>query len=473
MLKKISPLFFLVLCLSAGSKAQDSLNLAQCIQYALAHNTQLLRAQNDLQQQTNSYNQSRANLLPTLNGSASDNYNFGRTIDPATNQFINQSSQTNYFSLNADWVIFAGLQKLNQVRQYQWSKDAGEQNLQKTKDDISLSIANYYLQILLLTERKHQLENLLKNSEQAQKKTNILYDNGAIPLTKKYEAEAQLATDQYNVVDINNQLLKQYLALKQYMNYDITKPLKIQEINFQGQLEVYTDADVTKVINERVSQLPAVKQARSVRESAMYAWKAMQGTVYPRLSIDASLHTIYSSQYKNYGYSYSGLQPIGIVGADTTKIVYGPKYSAVGNGIKYGDQLSQNFGQTVGFTLSIPIFNGLQTRYNVRGANITFQSDELLLTDAEVKSKNDIYQAYENMKAAKEKFDAGNIKLKSQEALFKQSDISYQAGAMSFFDFNTARSNFSNAQSDYDQAKYEYIFQTKVFEYYLGKPVSF
>jgi outer membrane protein len=473
MLKKSQILFILFITFYQFCGAQDSLSLEQCIRYALAHNTQLQRAENDLMQQSNSYNQAKANLLPTLNGSATNNYNYGRTIDPATNQFINQQSQTNYFSLNADWVIFSGLQKMNQVRQYQWNKDASEQSLQKTKDDISLTVANYYLQILLLTERQQQLENLVKNSEQNQQKINILYDNGALTLTKKYEGDAQLATDEYNLVDIKNQLEKQYLALKQYINYDISKPVKVQEIDFRKQLQQYSNDDLVKVVNERVAQLPAVKQAKSVRESALYAWKAMKGTVYPRLSIDASLHSVYSSQYKNYGVTYSGLQPIGILGSDTTKIVYGPRYSAVSNGIGYFDQLSQNFGQTVGFTLNIPIFNGLQTHYNVKGAYISYQSDNLLVTDAELKAKNDIYSAYDGMIAAQKKYNAGLIKFQSQEALYKQSEISYNAGAMSFFDYNLARTNYANAQSDLDQAKFEYIFQTKVFEYYLGKPVTF
>src|SRR5439155_26727156 len=127
-----------------------------------------------------------------------------------------------------------------------------------------------------------------------------------------------------------------------------------------------------------------------------------------------------------------------------------------------------NFGQTIGFTLNIPIFNGLQTRYNIQGAYINYQSDNLLLTDAEIKAKNDIYQAYENMNAAHKKFDAGTLKLKSQESLYTLSEISFNAGAMNFFDYNAARTNYANALSDQIQAKYEYVFQTKVFEYYLG-----
>jgi len=472
MLRKILPFFILFLILAFGSYAQDSLNLKQCISFALEHNTQLLRSKNDLQQASNSYQQYRANVLPTINGSATNNFDFGRTIDPATNQFSNQASRTNYFTLNGDWVIFGGFQKLYQVRQYEWNKDASAQSLQKVMDDVSLTIANDYLQILLLTEKKGQLANLVKSSEENQKKVNILFDAGGTTVAKKYEADAQLATDQYNLVDIENQLDKQYLGLKQYMNYDITKPLKIQQINFQGQLFPYNDEDAAKAINDRVSQLPAVKAARSQRESALYAWKAIKGTVYPKLSVDASLHSIYSSQYQSYSVE-TLIEPIGILGNDQTKIVYGQVPVAVTSPVGFGDQLSQNFGQTIGFTLNVPIFNGLQTKYNIQAAKITYASDDLLLTDAEVKAKNDIYQAYEGMNAARKKYEAGTLKLKSQEALFKQSEINYNAGAMTFFDYNTARNNFANAESDLSQAKYEYIFQTKVFEYYLGKPVSF
>jgi len=450
------------------------MNLAQCIQYAMVHNTQLLKSQNDYQQSWNSYRQFRANVLPTLNGSATNNYDFGRTIDPATNQFSNASSRTNYFTLNGDWVIFGGLQKLNQVREYQWSRDASAQTLQKMKDDISLNIANDYLQILLLTEREKQLENLVKNSDEQQKKTAILYDNGATTLSKKYGADAQLATDQYNVVDMQNQLEKQYLALKQYMNYDLGKPLKVGAIDFNGQIQFYNQADLDKAVNEQVNKLPAVQAARNQRESALYAWRAMKGTALPKLSVDASIHTIYSSQYQSYVPTYT-IVPIGTVGQQSgADIVYGPIASGYSTQkISFEDQLRQNFGQTIGFTLNVPIFNGLQTKYNIQGAYITYQSDDLQLTDAEVKARNDIYQAYDGMNEARKKFESGEIKLKSADALYKESDASYQAGGMSFFDYNTARTSFINAQSDLLQAKYEFIFQTKVFEYYLGKPVSF
>ncbi len=473
MLKKSILSFICIIAFGIKVYAQDSMNLAQCIEYALAHNTQLLKSQNDFQQAQNSYQQYRANVLPTLNGSATNNFDFGRTIDPATNQFSNASSRTNYFSLNGDWVIYGGLQKLNQVRQYEWSKDASSYTLQKTKDDISLTIANDYLQILLLTEKEKQLENLVKNSDEQQKKTAILYDNGATTLSKKYGADAQLATDQYNVVDMQNQLEKQYLALKQYMNYDLGKSLKVETINFNRQLQVYGVGDLDKAIKEQVDKLPAVQAARSQKESALYAWHAMKGTAAPKLSVDASLHTIYSSQYQTYTPSFSYL-PIGIVGTNASDVVYGPVETGIsGKNISFGDQLGQNFGQTIGFTLNVPIFNGLQTKYNIQGAYITYQSDDLKLTDAEVKARNDIYQAYDGMKEAAKKFDAGDIKLKSAEALFKESDNSFNAGGTSYFDYHAARTSFINAQSDWLQAKYEYIFQTKVFEYYLGKPVAF
>jgi len=455
MLKKYSFIFLFFITCGIRAYAQDSMTLSQCIQYALIHNTQLLKGQNDYLQAQNTYKQYRANVLPTLNGSATNNFDFGRTIDPATNQFANENSRTNYFTLNGDWVIYGGLQKLNQVRQYEWSKDASSQSLQKIKDDISLNIANNYLQILLLTEKEKQLENLVKNSEDQQKKTEILYNNGATTLSKKYQADAQLATDQYNVVDMQNQLEKQYLALKQYMNYDLGKPLKIVAINFQGDLQKYTQADLDKALTEEVPKLPAVQAANSQRQSAYYAWRAMRGTAAPKLSVDASVHSIYSSQYATYVPEYVGVMPIGIVGTNTSDIVYGPQYAYQTQKIPFGDQLRQNFGQTVGFTLNVPIFNGLQTRYNIQGAHITYQSDELQLTDAEVKARNDIYQSYSGMNEARKKFEAGQIKLSSAEALFNESDHSFQAGGMSYFDYNAARVSYTNAQSDFLQAKYE------------------
>ncbi|RYD76584.1 MAG: TolC family protein, partial [Sphingobacteriales bacterium] len=270
----------------AKTFAQDSMSLQQCIAYAWENNIQLSRSELDLQQRENSYQQSRYNRLPSLNGNVSNNYNFGRTVDPTTNQFASQSSRNNGFSLSTNVLLFNGLQMMNESRQAKWSQDASTHNLQKAKDDAALTIANQYLQILLLTERQKQLQNQLKTSQDSRNRTKTLFDAGAVAQVK--------------------------ISLAQ--SFGSPSPNGFQQIGFT--------ADSVQVFAPK--------------------------------------------------YSYSDPQAV-----------------------SFNDQLNNNFGQSLGFTLSIPIFNGMQNRYSIQNARINLQNAQLTLTEAETQARNDIYTAFE------------------------------------------------------------------------------
>ncbi|MGZ5243964.1 MAG: TolC family protein, partial [Bacteroidia bacterium] len=306
--------------------AQDSMSLQQCIAYAWENNIQLSRSELDLQQKENSFQQTRYSRLPSLNANASQNYNFGRTVDPSTNQFANQQSRNNGFSLSTNVLLFNGLQMMNEVRQAKWSQDASTHSLQKAKDDAALTIANQYLQILLLTERQKQLQNQLKTSQDSRNRTKTLFDAGAVAQVKMLEAEAQLASDESLLIDIENQLTTAYLNLKQYMNYDISKPLKIQTVNFTGQLNQYTETELNKVFTERLQNLPGVQSAKSSRESALYGLKSQQGNMSPKVYANASLQSFYSSLAQQFGGATpDGFQQIGFT-SDSVQ-VFAPRYN--------------------------------------------------------------------------------------------------------------------------------------------------
>lgn len=459
--------------LAATVHAQDSMSLTQVIAYAWEHNSELLRTQYDAQLKDINLTRTKASILPSVNGQANHNYNFGRTIDPTTNQFVNQQTRSNYFSLNAQITIFDGLRQLNAVREAQWSKDASNFTLQKKKDDIALSVANQYLQIMLLNERKNQLKTLVDNSRLNRDKTNILVKAGSLAEVRSMEAEAQLATDEANLIDIENQIDKAYLSLKQFINYDVSKPLKIQQLIVRVPNVEYTQADLDVVIGDRLKDLPGVQSARNAKESALYGVKLAFGNISPKLSAGASLSTAYSSNYKNFSY-YPNPKPqiVGYVASDSS-LVYTQGFLTTASDIPFGQQLKNNFGQSIGLSLQVPIFNGLQNHYNIQSARMALNNATLVLSEAENQAKNDVYSAYEGMRMAKKKMDASNLKLKSQQAVFTQANNTYQLGLSNYYDWSLAQNALSNAQSDALQARYEYIFQVKVFEYYLGKPVEF
>jgi outer membrane protein len=400
----IKKLFICFILLSFTCKAQDSLSLQDLISYAWKNNVTVKQSQLNMQLQKADFIHNIAGALPSVNASGNQNYNFGRTIDPATNQFVNQQSHTNYFSLQGDVIIFSGLQRINQIRQSKASEVAGNFAIEKAKQDIALSIANYYLQILQLQERIKQIESQIKSSDADYAKAQILLKAGAITIAKSLESKAQLATDQASLVDTQNQLTQAVTNLKQLINYDITKPLNIKTVNISIK-EDYTDKDLSDALNNRVEQLPAVELALYNRNAARFGLNAARGAYSPRLTASGSIHSIFSSTYQNYLYSYNGFQEIGFVNFDTSQKVYGPKLSTTQEPVSFNQQLKNNFGQSVGLSLSIPIFNGYQARYSVQNAKINLLTNELNLSDARNKAKTDIYQSYSNMKIDDNKLD--------------------------------------------------------------------
>jgi outer membrane protein len=465
-------LLILLLFIPAFSNAQDSMTLHDLVKYAWAHNINLRQESFSLEQQKLDVIKSTAGALPSINASANQNYNFGRTIDPATNQFVNQQSHTNYFSLQGDIVIFNGLQRLNLIRQSRESFKAQESSIEKSKEETALSIANYYLQILQLSEREKQINVQVENSGSNYNKAKILYEAGAITYSKCLESKAQLASDEAALIDVQNQLEKTYMDLKLILNFDITKPLYVKKIAIQKMENKYSESDLQKALSNRVDSMPAVQQAVNLKNAAQFGFFAAKGNYYPRLTASGSLHSVFSSAYQNVLYQPDGYQIIGILNLDTGQKVYGPKIKSFTSFVPFDEQLRNNFGQSIGFSLVIPVFNGYQSRYNVQYAKINLKYYEANLEDSRNKTKNDIYQSFSNMKLAEKKLNATQLKMDAQQEIFNQANAAYLQGTISYFDFNTQKAQFNSTQIELLEAKYEYIFQTKIFEYYLGISVE-
>ncbi len=455
----------------SGISAQETMSLPQLISYAHSHNLTLQRGQNQLIGANYDLQRTRANLLPTLNGSASHNYNFGRSIDRTTNQYSTQTLQNNYFSLNSDVILFGGLQKINQIRQAQWTKTSDIDNVQRIKDDISLTVANYYLQILLAMEREKQLNNQLERTRAVASRNKVLYNAGAVAQTKILESDAQIATDEVNLIDVQNQMNNTYLQLKQYINYDLEKKLIVEPVAISEPTVVYTEADRDKVFAERIKEIPAVKSAAEASKSYEYALKSYIGSRLPSLHLNGSVTSVYSSAGRSYeGANITNYQTIGYTSSGES--VISPVLTPIFANTPFNTQLKNNFGQSLGLTLSIPILNNFQSRYSIQQSRIALDNSNVGVREAELKAKYDASLAFQNMQQSRRKYMAAQTKRKSQEALYSNTEKSYQAGITSYFDYNTSKSNLNTSQSEELQSKFEYIFQMKTFEYYLGKGIS-
>jgi outer membrane protein len=459
---------FCIILIGNSSFAQQQWTLQQCIEHAMKNNLQVRIAilNNELNQAN--LKQSRANVLPNLNFGANNTYNFGKTIDRFTNQFANTRVQSINLGLQTQWNLFNGLQNYHTIKQNEINLMTGKYDIDRTKNDVSLNIANAFLQIVLARELVNITQNQINTTNTQLTRIKKLVDAGALPKFNQYDVESQLSSEELNVVNAQNQLNIANLNLALLLNlnpeeFSISKPEVPNPndlpLNFTAQ-QIYTSA---------LGNQPIIKSAENQVLSAEKGVKIAKSAISPSLVFSGSLGT-----------GYSGLAQQ-IAGYDSTIATIG--YTAVGDKVyslfvnpvleksPYGTQFKDNFNRSLGLTLNIPLFNNLQTHTAITRAKINVESARLQLLQTKLDLQRTILQAYTDANGALKKFNATEKSVIALKESFKYVEQRYNVGAANSVDYNTQKNNVTNAEAQLLQAKYEYIFKAKVLDFYLGKAI--
>lgn len=449
-------------------------SLQKSIDYALNNNLQIKL--NSLNTEVSRINtaQSRNDLLPTLNGNITQAFNFGRSIDPFENTFVNQTIRSSNFSLTSNVTLFSGLQLQNSIRQARFNQEASQAELERAKDDMVLNLITAYMQILFNDELLTTSKLVLDNTRQQLSRTQKLYKAGSVPETNVLEIEAQIASDELSVLNAQNNKdiaelnLMQLLDIQDKKNFEIEKP-ELQDpdqsvINFDAE-SVYQTAQVTK---------PEVRAAELRVKSAMKGVDVARGAYYPRLSLNASISSGYSSSRLIPVGTNTFMQEVGQVNVDGTNYpITAPVAIPVYGTYAFTDQFNDNISQAVSLNLTIPIFNRLQARYSVNRSKLGLKEAEINAKLVRNELRKRIEQAYADAQASQKKFIAAKKQLAAFEKTYRNAEIRYANGIMNNTDFSVSKNNFTKAQSDIIQAKYDYIFKLKILDYYQDKPLTF
>ena len=459
--------------LSTYVTAQNKIwTLEDCIQYALENNIQV--QQNELNQKLADYNlkQAKYNVLPDLNGFATHGYNFGQTIDPFTNQFANAQVQSNSFSLSSTFTIFNGFRNVNTIKRNQAQQEAAKLDLEKMKNDISLNIANSFLAILFNQE-------LLKNAEAQIRVTQLQIDRiaqqvkaGALPEGAFKDINAQFATEELNVVNAENQLnisklnLAQLLRLESFDDFEIVSP---NLNNFNGVRELISPGSLYL---SALETMPEVKSAEFGLYSAHKNTQIARSGYLPTLSVSGSIGT-----------GYSGINRK-VVGFEDPEIIRTSSFTSSGEEVfttsttpifrdkPFTDQFSENENKTIRFSLAIPIFNRFSARIGVKRSLIQEQVADLNYESSKLTLRQNIESAYNDANAALKRYKAAEKSVAALETSFAYTQERFKVGIINSFDFNNEKNRLINAQSELLQAKYNYIFITKVLDFYQGGGIS-
>lgn len=426
--------------------------LQECVEYALKNNISI--QQTDLDNKTAAVEKTAAigGFLPNVNANASHSWNIGLNQNITTGLLENQTTQFTSAGLNANVAIYNGLQNQNRLRRANLSILAAQFQLSKMKDDVSLNVANAFLQILFNKENlKVQLE-LLSTDEKQYKRTDELVNAGVVARGDLLDVNATVASDKQKVVAAENSLFLSKLSLAQLLQLEDFQNFDVVETNYEASesptMLEKPEAIIAKAKQERVE----LKIAKSNLDIAQKDIAIAKGAYQPSLSGFYSFSTRASNSDRILGFDGSG-QPI------------------FGGPSPLFDQFSNNKGHNFGVQLNIPIFNGFTTKNTVDRSKIAFERSKIASKQAELDIERNVFTAITDAKGALNAYEAAMTALEARTEALNYAKEKYAVGLMNSFDFNQAQTLYANAQSEVLRTKYDSIFKVKVVEFYFGIPI--
>ena len=433
-MKKIV-LFAALLCATLSAGAQEKAwSLHDCIEYAISHNLKVKQTALQVEQREIDLNTAKSNILPGVSASASENLSFGRGLT-ADNTYANTNTTSTGFSLGADMTLFKGLRNKNNIELSKLNLKAATQDLEKARDDIRLAVAQAYVQVLYKREINQVALRQVEIDSQQVVRLSEMRDNGKAAQADVAVQEATLAQSRLTAVQAEHALRLAELDLVQLLDLPTPVGFSVQ-IPEKGEPEL-PSVSPNDIFEEAVGSKPVV-QAQAIRVA--YAERNIalaKGGYLPTLSLSGGLGTNY---YTNSGSTSA----------------------------KFLDQLSNNFSQYVGLSLSIPIFSRMSNRNQVRSAKINHQTQQLQLDQTKKDLFKEIQQAWYNAVAAYRKFESSKDAEKAAIESFSLVQAKYENGKATITEFNESKNQYLKASSDLAQARYEAMYQAELLDYYRG-----
>ena len=448
--------------------------IKECVDYALQHNISIKQA--DLDKQTTEISKKDAigGFLPTLSSNLSHSWNIGLNQNITTGLLENQTTQFTSAGLNSNIVIYNGLQNQNRFRKSILSILAAQYQIEKMKDDVSLNVANAFLQILFNKENLKVQKEQQQNTEKQMSRTKELVDAGSVPKGDLLDIKATLASNLQAVIIAENTLLisklslAQLLQLNDFQNFDIEDRAYV--ITESTTMQLPADVILAKAKEQRVE----LKIARTNLEIAQKDVKIAKGAYQPSLIGFYSLTTRASNAQTFQGLApnlANPNSPIGFV-EGTNQAVLQPNFTPVlGGPNPIFNQFSDNIGQSFGFQLNIPILNGFSAKNNVARSKISLERSKVAYSQQELDLERNVFTAFTDAKGALNTYESALSALEARTEAYNYAKEKFNVGMMNTFDLNQAQTLFVNAQSEVLRTKYDYIFRVKVVEFYFGIPL--
>lgn len=474
MIRKLFMLFVVLFGTGFSLFAQEPWSLEVCIQYAMENNILIKQSVLNTEYNQNLLKQSKLGQIPSLSGNGNYNYSWGRVLDETTYRYSdNQTINSINLGISSSANLFSGLRVRNTILQNELNLMASYEDVEKVKNDISLNIAAAYLSIMFNRELLSVTESQLEITGQQVERTLKMVEAGKLARGNFLELQAQYASEELNLVNAENQLAISLLDLQQILDLPIDTAFNVvipvladpdEDPLMINALEVYRIAE---------QEMPEIKSAVLGLESAEKGLAIAKGGRSPQLYMSANFNSGYSDiRQQVISLGAPTLVPIGrTVGGELVNSL-NPQEIPVFGAYPFFSQLQDNAAGGVGLGLSIPIFNGWQINSNIANARIMHKNAQLDLQSKKLTLYSTIQQAYADALAALKKFNATQKALISMEESFKYTEKKFEVGLVNTVDYNMSKNQLIATQSDLLQAKYDFIFRTKILNFYQGEPIT-
>lgn len=419
-------------------------SLEECIRYAIENNIDLKQRELEQQSRAVDLHTSKYSWLPSLNASVSENFGFGRS-ESKDGLIVDRNSANTSAGIQLSMPLL-DLKIPGDIAARKLDLKASFENLNKAKEDLSINVASYYLQVLYNKEMLKIAELQVALSSEQVTKTEALYNAGKVPVSQLYDMKAQLAKDEVTLTESRNNVKLALLDLAQSLelerdgeNFDVLEP------ETGDAVEQYMSSIIPpdQVYDHAVGFKPQIKEQEYLLESQKKMLKVAQARYYPTLNFSAGYSNGY---YHNFG-------------------------EGDYNNASFSDQLKNNGQKSIGFSLSIPIFNRFQVRNSVRTARININNRELMMENSKKSLYKEIQQSYYNATAAQEKYISSDKSVDASKIAFSYAEERYGAGKSTVFEYSEAKTKYAQSLAEQTQSKYSFIFRAKILDFYNGTPI--
>ncbi len=462
-----------------GQTLPQRLGLQQCIDIALANNLTIRQSQLQLQSTDAQLRQARLNRLPNVGAFLSQGYNSGRNINPATNEFVDQGVLSNNFQASAQVTVYNGGLLQNTIRQNELLRQSNEASIKAAENNVTLTVVQNYLNVLTGQEQLVVAQRQIEVSQAQLDRTQRLVNAGSLPEANLFDIRAQIANDELAIVNAQNTIDLAKVALLQAMNVPAGGPtidgFEVQAINVPDPTLAPYSATTQQVYETAQGFVPDIKAAElRVRSDAVGVLVA-KSYLMPSLTLNGTVNTLYSNvgrqKLVSDGTTTRIPQTVEFNGTPTT--VYFIQENVRGENYTFTEQLGNNLNRSVNLQLQIPIFNRTQARTRILNATLQQQNSEITAANTKLQLRQTIETAYTNLRASSNRYRATAAQVEQLARAFQASESRFNAGALNSTDYNVAKSNLDRARASLVQAKYDYIFRTKILDFYQNKPLTF